>query len=173
MNYLDVILSLPLLWAIYKGYSKGFIHQLATLLAIIAGIFIATKLSGYLADWFIRKFQWQEKISHFTSFITIVLIILIIIHILAKWLENSINTTSLGFINRLLGVIFSVIRMLFIISLLLFILNNINKKIEFVRKKDVDESFMYNKISNIAPTVFPYLNFDKLQSLKDHCKQSK
>jgi len=129
MNYLDIIISLPLLWAIYKGYTKGFIHQLASLVALIAGIFIATKLSGFLADWFIRKFQWQEKIAHFTSFIAIMIVILLLIFLLAKWLENAINTTSLGFVNRLLGVIFSVIRMIFIISILLFILNNINKKI--------------------------------------------
>jgi membrane protein required for colicin V production len=39
MNYLDIILAIPLLWGLYKGVSKGIIKELASLVALIVGIY--------------------------------------------------------------------------------------------------------------------------------------
>ena len=45
MNYLDIIIAILLIIAIVSGYRKGFIHQLASLAALILGIFLAVKFS--------------------------------------------------------------------------------------------------------------------------------
>ena len=48
MNYLDIILSIPLLIGLYKGISRGIIKELASLLALIIGIYGAVHFSEQL-----------------------------------------------------------------------------------------------------------------------------
>ncbi len=44
MNILDIIFLVPLLFALYRGFKKGLIHMIASLLALILGIVGAMKL---------------------------------------------------------------------------------------------------------------------------------
>ena len=45
MNYLDIILSIPLLWGLYKGITRGIIKELASLLALVLGTYGAIHFS--------------------------------------------------------------------------------------------------------------------------------
>lgn len=47
MNYIDIILLLPLLYGAYRGFSRGLIIEVATLLGLLLGVYIAIKFSGY------------------------------------------------------------------------------------------------------------------------------
>jgi len=56
MNYLDLFFLIPILWGAYKGFSKGLIITIASLLALVIGVWGGLKFSnftsGYLVDWF-------------------------------------------------------------------------------------------------------------------------
>ena len=41
MKFLDFLIGLLIFWGAYNGYQKGIVKQLASLLGIIAGIFLA------------------------------------------------------------------------------------------------------------------------------------
>ena len=43
MGYLDVFLSLIIAWGAYNGFSKGLVNELASVLGIILGIYLAKK----------------------------------------------------------------------------------------------------------------------------------
>ena len=55
MNYLDIILAIPLLWGLYKGISKGIVKELAALIAL-AGVYgavhFADNIHPYLKEQF-------------------------------------------------------------------------------------------------------------------------
>ena len=50
MNILDIILIIPLAWFAYRGFTRGFIIELASLVARIAGIWAARHFSFCAAD---------------------------------------------------------------------------------------------------------------------------
>ncbi len=50
MNYLDIIFLVPLLFALYRGFKKGMIHMVASLAALVLGIFGAIKLRPMFAS---------------------------------------------------------------------------------------------------------------------------
>ena len=39
MNYLDIIIAIPLVWGIVIGFKKGFVIEIASLIAILAGVY--------------------------------------------------------------------------------------------------------------------------------------
>ena len=48
MNYLDIIIVVPLLYGLIKGFSNGLIKEVTTLTALLVGVYVAIKFSLYL-----------------------------------------------------------------------------------------------------------------------------
>jgi membrane protein required for colicin V production len=131
MNYLDVIIALPLLWGIYRGYSKGLIVSVASLLALIVGVFAAIHFStffgGYFNIWFHPDPKHLKALSFALTFILVVILVMLI-----GWsLDKLIKVVALGFVNRILGIIFNGIKWAFILSVLISIIDSgeITKKL--------------------------------------------
>ena len=75
MSYLDIILSVPLMWGLYKGLSKGIIKELAALTALIAGIYgaihLADNIHPYLKEQFAITSSFLPIVSFAITFIII------------------------------------------------------------------------------------------------------
>ena len=48
MNYIDIILAIPLVWAVYRGFTKGFIIEIASLIAMVLGVYGAIHFSYFI-----------------------------------------------------------------------------------------------------------------------------
>jgi membrane protein required for colicin V production len=168
MNYIDLILVIFLLWAAYKGFKNGLIIEVASLAALILGIFGAIKFSGLTADFLVERFDMTSKYLSLIAFAITFVCIVIVVHLLARILDKLVKAIALGFINRLSGVVFGIVKVVFILSIVLVILNAINRKANFLPKEKLDESFLYWPISNFAPAIFNELNFNEIrENLKD------
>lgn len=159
MNYIDIILAIPLVWAIYRGFTKGFIIEIASLIAIVLGVYGAIHFSYFISD----LLKLHSPYSPLISFAVTFLIIVIVIFLFAKMLEKSINLLALGIFNKLAGAFFSLLKMAFIISVLLIFVNKLDSKINIISKETRNESLLYQPISAIAPLVIPKLNFEEIE----------
>ena len=163
MNYLDIILAIPLLWAVYKGFTKGLIFSVASLLALILGIYGAIHFS-FVTECYIQKwFHPGEKYLAFISFGSTFVLIVIIVHLVAWAIDRLVKAVALGIVNRLAGVVFNVVKMAFILSVILSLVNYLNSFSHFLPEKDQEESLLYKPVSGFAPAVFPYLKFDEIK----------
>jgi len=166
MNYLDLILAVPLLWAIYRGFTKGFIIEVASLIAIVLGIYGAVHFSYFISDLLKMKSEYSSLISFTITF----LIIAIVIFILAKLLEKSINLLALGIVNKLGGAFFGMLKVAFILSVILIVVNKIDSKTGVIPEKTKTASLLYKPVSSIAPFIIPKLNFKEIQMLNDSAR---
>ncbi len=168
MNYFDIIIGAILLYAAYKGFSKGIVIQAASLIALIFGIYGAIKFSGLTAAFLVEEFELTTEYLSLISFAITFVGIVIIVHLIARIIDKLVKAVALGFVNRIAGLAFSVLKMAFIISVVLVIINNFNKKYDFLPQDKVEGSVLYKPLSNFAPYLFPYLNFDEIKdSLED------
>ena len=85
--------------------------------------------------------------------------------LLGSVVERIVNIALLGWLNRLLGVVFAVIKMTLITSVTLFIINSIDKELSFMPREQVQRSKFYMPVSGIAPTALTFLDFDKVKKL--------
>lgn len=168
MNYFDLIFACIFIYAAYKGFSKGIVIQAASLIALIVGIYGAIKFSDVTAAYLTEKLELQTQYLPLIAFAVTFIGIVIAIHLLAKIIDKLMKAVALGFVNRILGLTFSVIKIAFIISIVLVIINNANAKYNFLPKEKVENSLLYKPLSNFAPYLFPYLNFEQIKnSVKD------
>ncbi len=157
MNIIDVILCIPLLWAGYKGFSKGLIIELASLASLILGIFGGVYFSDYTAGYLSDKFEISTRYINIIAFsVTFILIVIGVIFI-GKLAEKLAKVIAMGFFNKLGGLIFSVLKYAFILSIILLLINSFDTDESIMTKENKNNSVLYKPISVIAPTVIPKL----------------
>ena len=174
MNVIDLIFIIILLWSAYKGFRKGFILQLSTLAALLLGIFGAIKFSDFTATLLIDNFEISNQYIHIIAFALTFIAIVIGVHLIAKLIEKLVQAIALGFINRLLGIVFGVAKVAFIISIILVLVNKANDKYNFMPEENTENSLLYQPLSDFAPMIFPYLNFEDIEkNFKEKEEQAK
>ncbi len=160
MNILDIILGIFLIWGLIKGFRNGLIIELASLAALVLGLYGALRFSFYTSDILTRHFELQTRYLHIVSFIITFVVIVVLVHILAKALDKLIRAVALGFFNRFLGVLFGLIKVAFILSILLVPVNALNRTAHFIPDETLDTSVLYGPVSGFAPAVFSAFHFD-------------
>jgi membrane protein required for colicin V production len=82
------------------------------------------------------------------------------VHFLARALEKLLKAAALGIVNRIAGVLFAVLRTAFLLSVILVVLNTIDRRAPFIPDEHKENSLLYRPLSSLAPAIFPYLDFD-------------
>ncbi len=156
----DLAFIIVLIWAAYRGFTKGVIVQAASLAALILGIWGAVRFSDYTTQLLIEKTNMSGEYLPIISFALTFVVFVIAIHLLARVLEKLVQAVALGVINRLAGALFSMTKYALIISGLLVVLNTINTQKPFLPADKLEQSKMYIPLSRFAPSIFPYLKFN-------------
>jgi membrane protein required for colicin V production len=163
MNYLDVIIALPLLWGVYRGFTKGLIISVASLMALILGVYAAIHFSSFFGEYINKWFHPDPKHLKALSFALTFVLVVLIVRLIGWGLDKLIKAAALGLVNRLLGVFFNLLKWAFIISILISIVDSAYRTKSIINEDVKKESILYEPVSMIAPFVFPYLKFDKLK----------
>ncbi len=166
MNYFDFIFIVPLLWGAYKGFSKGFIIEIASLIALGLGVFGGLKFSYLSAEYLSQLFDISPKLMPLISFSLTFILIVMVVFLLAKLLQGILKKAALGTLNRLIGLLFGVLKFAFILSVFLNLLNVFNNEVEVLTPDKKEASFLYKPIENFAPLVIPGLKNLKLDTPK-------
>jgi len=165
MSWIDIVLVIILLWSAYRGFTKGFIITIASLVALFIGIFGAIKFSGYTANILSEKFEMNLESLNLIAFAITFILIVIATHIVARLADKLVKAVALGFANRIAGVLFNLLKTALIISIILVILERIDEKASFIPRSETDKSALYMPLRSLAPFIFPYLRsgYDKIK----------
>lgn len=171
MNFLDIIILVPLVFAAYNGYRKGFVIELASLAALILGIFAAINFSYYAADFLNRNFDIAEKYVNIIAFILTFIAVVFVIYMIGRIIEKFIDILMLGFLNRLAGLFFGIIKWAFILSVLIYIINLFDDEKKVITPKLKQGSMLYEPVESFAPYIIPKLNIEKLEEYTKPIKE--
>jgi len=162
MNWLDIVLAIPLIWFTYKGFRNGFIIELASLAALILGIFVALHFSIYAEEYLRDNFNIAENYLYIVSFVITFIIVAVVIFLVGKIINKLINIIALGFLNKLAGAVFGFLKTALVLSVILYFLNGFDTNSSIIKPEIKDESYMYEPIESIVPMIIPSLNLKDL-----------
>lgn len=165
MSYLDIFLAVPLLWGLYKGFTKGLIIEAASLVALGLAIWGSIKFHSQLTLWLQEAHDWTSPYLPLLSFALIFLGVLLSVYGVAKLVEKLVDLISLGFLNKLGGAVFGTLKFGLIISVVIFLLEAVNKTVEFIPNQIKTESLLYPHVQKLAPTIIPGLKDKNLEIL--------
>ncbi len=133
-----------------RGYMKGIIMAVFSVLALLCGMVISLKLSQSFATWLLAKGiitnGWALLISYLILFIGVV----ILVRFLAKLIQKVVEKLMLGIVNKIAGgLLYGLLAALFWSSLLW-----IGTKMHIISPQTIASSKTYSWLSLMAPAFF-------------------
>lgn len=162
MNYIDIILCIPLVCGLYKGFTKGLIIEAASLVAFGMGVWGGIHFSDHCAHKISEWFNWQSAYLPIVSFAVTFLLIVIVVYFIAKLIQRMVEGMALGAINKIGGAIFGSLKFALVMSVVIFVLNSIEKSYPVISFEAKKESLLYDPIGKIAPLLIPTLKESKI-----------
>jgi membrane protein required for colicin V production len=157
MSIIDIVLGALLLFGLIRGAMKGLFVEVASLVALVLGVYGAIHFSYFAAEFLESKVDWNEKTINIIAFAITFVIIVLVISLAGKALTKLADFAALGIINKLAGGVFGVLKIGLILSILLIVFNKLNNTLPFMEQDDLEESILYKPVKSIAPLIFPTL----------------
>ena len=167
MTVLDIVLLVLLGFGLVKGFMNGLFVEVASLVALVVGVYGAIHFSGFAASFLENRVDWEEKTINIVAFAITFIIIVLVIYLAGKALTKIADFAALGLVNKLLGAAFGFLKLAMIASVILIIFDSMNKTIPIVDEKTVEGSMLYKPIKSLAPMVLP-----SILNLKDEIDKS-
>jgi membrane protein required for colicin V production len=153
MSFIDILLGGILAFGLIKGIRNGLFIELASLISFIIGIYLASKFS-YLTRSFVSGFiSWSPKAIQITAFLFTFILVIIAIRLLAKIFTKIADFAYLGWINRLAGGVFGVIRMVLLLGVFFNLVNKMSETL--IEKETKEQSIFYNPVIKTSSLIFP------------------
>ncbi len=158
MNIIDIIILLCFIPAIINGLRKGLIAQVVSIISIILGVWMSFKFSSVVSGWIAGWFGGvSAEVLNITAFVVILIAVIFGLFALGKIVEASIKIIMLGWLNRLMGLVFSILKCFLIVGLVIIMFSSINESLNLVSEKALSDSALYPPFKEIAYKIFPYL----------------
>jgi membrane protein required for colicin V production len=155
MNYLDLVLGIILVLAVFNGIKNGLFVEFTSLISLVLGVYIAFKFSFFLRGILSGFMHWNPRIIQVVAFIITFLIVISAISFLANFFTKIADFAHLGVINKLGGGFFRLLKAIVILSVFLNLFEKINFTNIFAKKQTLDKSLFYRPIQKTAGLIYP------------------
>jgi membrane protein required for colicin V production len=162
MSILDILIIIPIAWAGYQGFRKGFVLEVTKLLALAVGIYGAIKFSEPMRVWLAENTEWDEQWLPAIAFGMVFVILIVAVYFFGRMLDGMIKAVQLGLVNRLAGLALGVLKMGLILSGLLMLIQSVDKGEMLLTKDRKGSSLMYEPALKFGSTVIPAVQESKL-----------
>jgi len=118
MNTFDIIISVIFGYCLVRGLFRGLIKELASIVGVLSGFYAAytyyQEVARLMSDWISNT-----AYLNIVSFLMIFCFIFIVISIMGILIKYLLNIVFLGWVDRLFGAVFGMVKALLIAAVLL------------------------------------------------------
>lgn len=162
MSLLDIFLLVPLAYGAWRGFRKGLIIEIFTLLAIVVGIYMAVHFSDLVSNKINNNIGEEYSSTPAIAFTLTFLAVGALIYFGGIALEKVIKVVNLSVFNRLLGLLFGTIKALYLLSILLLTYQSYDPNGKLISEESRENSLLYNPIKNTSIKTIPFLSQSRL-----------
>lgn len=154
MSFIDIVLGLLIGYGLYKGLKNGIFVEIASLIALIAGIFGAIHFSYIAGNYLHQNMQWDERYINIAAFIVTFIAIVFVVHLAGKFLTKIADFAMLGLLNKIAGAIFGALKVAVILGAVLIFFERVNSSVGLVKSETFENSVLYEPVKEIGAFVF-------------------
>ena len=144
---IDILFLVIMVMAVFKGFSRGLIVALFSVLAFIVGIAAAIKLSAVVANYLKENISLSNQWLPIISFAAVFILVVILVRLGAKLVEKTFQIAMLGWVNRIGGILLFVALYTVLFSVILFYAQKIN----IIKTETIAASATYSYIAPWGP----------------------
>ena len=121
----------------------------------MAAIFFCAKAAAWLRGYILASGWFPEEGVTILSYIAGFILILGVVMLAGEIVHRVIGVTPLSILNHLAGGVFGLCLTVIFVSLLLNILEAVDRGSVLIPRESKIESRFYNSVKEIVPTIYP------------------
>ncbi|MDQ6998178.1 MAG: CvpA family protein [Mariprofundus sp.] len=126
MNFIDYIFIAIIGLSMVLSLWRGFVHEVISLLGLVAAFFIASRLSGQSGD-FLGQWITNGTVADIAGFAMVFVVVMIIAGLLGALISRLVDVAALTATDRTLGVFFGAARGIGLIALCFLVYTSYTK----------------------------------------------
>ena len=158
MNYLDIIISASLLYAIIKGFSNGLIKEVTSLISLFLAVYVGVNFAEYIEPKVLDIFSTNEDIGFVLAFCILFLVTLVVVRLLGRLMHNLTKILALGLISSVLGAVFGLFKAVVFFSALFYFIQDY----AIISNKAKNNSVLFEPLISVVNFVLPQIKKHKL-----------
>ncbi len=153
---IDIIILIILSFFAYKGFKNGLVKELGSLIALIAGVFLAIRFSAFVGSIITEKSGFSSEYLPIISFAVIFIGVVVLVLIFAKMLNQFMKLIKLQWLNKTAGIVFSILKIVIILGGLFFMICRFNERLNMFDSAATQKSILFDPCIRIYNFIFPY-----------------
>ena len=150
----DGIILILCLLAFIRGWRKGLLWAIVSVIAVFVAVLVSLKLSNLLATYLFETHIIQSQYTLILSFVCLFLATIFLFRTIVKFAEKILETLFLGWINKLFGGILYCFFILFVISTFIWLTSKVN----LLKPANKLQSKTYHYIERISPKTIAFIS---------------
>ena len=163
VNIMDLVFGGLIAYGGFKGFRKGVIVELTSLLALVLGIYGAIHFSGYVAEQLTSYIDWDKRYVDLASFGLTSVGIIFGVSLLGKMLTSLAKLVMLNGVNRMLGLLFGGLKLAVFSGVILIFLMKANALFGFIPSEIIEQSLLCETLLGLGEWIFDYVPEGKAQ----------
>ena len=163
VNIMDLVFGGLIAYGGFKGFRKGVIVELTSLLALVLGIYGAIHFSGYVAEQLTSYIDWDKRYVDLASFGLTSVGIIFGVSLLGKMLTSLTKLVMLNGVNRMLGLLFGGLKLAVFSGVILIFLMKANALFGFIPSEIIEQSLLCDTLLGLGEWIFDYVPEGKAQ----------
>lgn len=159
MNVIDIIILVFLLISAVSGFIKGFILSVASFIGFFLGIIVSFRLAGSVQQLLMAITGSEGRFLYVVGFLLCFALVVTLVYLVGKIIEKAVKLVALGFLNRVAGAAFAVLRSLLIFSALIYALSYIDPLDRLITPEQQESSLFYQPLEKILPALLPFIRY--------------
>jgi len=155
MNFVDIIIIVPLIYAAWIGFKKGLIIEIFTLLALLVGIYAGIHFSDWTSALIKDNMNIEGKYLPVVAFTLTFLAVGAMVFFAGKMIERMLKVVNLSPLNKAFGLLFGLIKMVYTLSILIILLETYDERGDFIPEDIKSESLLYEPVKVTASATIP------------------
>jgi membrane protein required for colicin V production len=158
MRNTDILLIVPLVWGTYRGFYRGLISEITSLVAIIIVFYVSVKYYAAFATFLNSHIHSKLSPTYLSiaSFVLLFLFLFVIFYAVSLKIERMTEALHISLINHLAGGLFGFAKWAFMVSMVISLLSMFGNQADFTLIK-FNHTLTYYHLQVIAPNIMPGL----------------
>ena len=173
MIFFDIITLVVVGWMIFRGKNDGFVSQLFAIAGIAVGVALSLSYGAEVG----KALELDSQYSEIVGFLIVLVATIIVSLLVSKFISKTIQVVKLEWLNSILGILFSIVKGIAILSLLYAAIFGLNQRMKLVEPKEFDKSMSFNVVRHLADPLLKYWEetkpLEKINEIKEDLAKPK